>query len=128
MQELKKCPLCNSDASVFTNKYGQEVVTCSENLRECPISLVQFAVLSWQIRPIEDALQTKLDQLRADNQALVEQMNENAKTMQRFLEVQKAAFLRLLEWNPGIAQDFVVLLTLDIEKGNSHEKPDSKSN
>jgi cell division protein FtsB len=77
-KQLKPCPFCGSDNLQSRDRLEWSDVRC----KACLQSVSSFPCSAeniWNKRPIEDALQAELDQLRKDNQDLVEQINQMAK-------------------------------------------------
>ena len=64
MSELKKCPFCEFQVSYpATSSDDNGYTTCPNCGGKAPHSV-------WQSRPIEDALQAKIDELKQENERL----------------------------------------------------------
>jgi len=116
--ELKPCPFCGSEAIIKTNTGNIKTaywfwVECKndecDHLDMCPRKTQEQAESDWNTRPIEDAMQARIAELEAE-------LNEYKTELDRVLEAHKKATIRLNEWNPELAQDFVTLLVMDLQK------------
>jgi hypothetical protein len=113
---LKPCPLCGADAEMHYEKLcGTTIymVKCSADKCQCQEmgwhETETDATNVWNTRPIDDALQARIAELEAE---VIQYMAE----LDRVLEAHKKAITRLNEWNPELAQDFVTLLLMDLQK------------
>jgi hypothetical protein len=62
MTELKKCPFCGSEATNPMTKNSSKYADCSN--QDCITNkIVYVTVDEWNTRPIEDALQARIDEL-----------------------------------------------------------------
>jgi len=71
MTELKKCPFCGRDArNNPTWMVGSEnSAECSN--RHCITNKLTYATIEeWNTRPLEDALQARIDELKQENERL----------------------------------------------------------
>jgi len=84
--KLKPCPFCGSN-----NLQSREGLEWSDvRCKTCLQSVSSFPCAAenvWNTRPIEDALESELDQLRKDNQALVEQVNVVGRKLENAIEI-----------------------------------------
>ena len=63
MSDLKPCPLCGSE-DITIESFGEQRITACCSTCECNTGYMRDnleAIESWNTRPIEDALQAKLD-------------------------------------------------------------------
>lgn len=84
-EQLKPCPSCgakNTDnVTLISELYDADKYKYGKCF-QCGIRMYD-----WNKRPIEDALQAELNQLRKDNQALVEQINALALKLEKAIEI-----------------------------------------
>lgn len=60
--KLKDCPVCGKPAELFEDAKGARgMAKCSDPKNYCILSLIGLPWLTWNTRPIEDALRADLD-------------------------------------------------------------------
>jgi len=64
MSELKSCPLCKHAAFSSHELSKNELVFCGDAL--CPMNWYGVPIEKWQSRPLEDALQSSIEELEAN--------------------------------------------------------------
>lgn len=79
-KELKPCPFCGEKAAIFVEYYHPDIACCIVNCTNCNPSSADEnkAVINWNNRPIEDALQNRISALEAENNRLREALEEIA--------------------------------------------------
>lgn len=61
MDKLKPCPFCGGEVDTHTLSYGRRICGCCRG--DCILCGRWFGVEEWNSRPLEDALQDKVDAL-----------------------------------------------------------------
>ena len=66
--ELKKCPFCGSELVIYHSAGDVTVVRCGDcGARvDAPMGLYRNAHAAWNTRPLEDALQARIDDLEGE--------------------------------------------------------------
>jgi hypothetical protein len=66
MDKLEKCPLCGSNAyrKAVEEEVGYEAYCCSDP--NCPLTHVMIRKELWNTRPLESALQARIEELEKE--------------------------------------------------------------
>jgi formylmethanofuran dehydrogenase subunit B len=90
MSEVKPCPFCGSECELQEIQYAFDLKQYAKHpYNDCILGSFRLVPISlWQSRPIEDALQKRIDDLEAENKALKLIANSHSMSELRRLQAQ----------------------------------------
>lgn len=116
--ELKACPLCNSQGIYAGTGMGEKFYKCSNG--HCVLSEYKIPYMAWQRRPIEDALEAEIQNhlnVISDDEALLAEKAREIESWKRDELLNKEHVDSLQEENKRLrgALDLLYGVILDVE-------------